>query len=190
MKSQHFRYTQVLCLVMAVLVPGCNHNRVQPITSDLYSICSDSTTRPVPAEEIAQGLLNSSEIISTCNDCHADLLPDRRRKDLTALHGKLFTLLTQESENSWCINCHFMNENDSLKLALGKSLTFSESNQVCSQCHPKKLREWEVGVHGKRMGDWGDEKKYMLRVNTDYPHRPKIKAMAPEPPPRRQDEIR
>ncbi len=189
MKVQKYVYNMALLPVILLLVMACNPRSPKPGIRDLNTLIADTLVEPEKAEEIAIAQLDSSQLISTCNECHADLPPQVRRKEITDLHRKLFTLLAQESRSDWCTNCHLINGNDSLNLAIGKSLTFSESHLICSQCHPEKLRQWEVGVHGKRLGAWGDEKIYMLRVPKNNPHPPKIRKVVPEPPPVRQEEI-
>ena len=82
-----------------------------------------------------------------------------------------------------------MNHRDSLKLASGKLLSFKESYKLCGQCHGEKLRDWKVGVHGKRTGYWNGKKEYLLCVHCHSPHSPRFKPLSPEPPPVRQEDI-
>jgi hypothetical protein len=192
MKIINYRNIKVfflLILPVAVLVSACSDKSPQEGNSDVFTLNFENAAKPAPAAEIAKDLMSSTEIISYCNDCHIDLKPDRRRQDLTDMHGKLFTLFERENDNSWCISCHKMNGRDSLNLASGKFLTFSELHQICNQCHPGKLMEWEVSVHGKKTMEWSDEKRYLLRVPMDYNHKPRFNEFTPEPPPVRQEEI-
>ena len=46
----------------------------------------------------------------------------------------------------------------------------------------KQLRDWRVGTHGKRVGNWeGGEKTYYLCVNCHNPHQPGIPGREPAP---------
>jgi hypothetical protein len=192
MKIKNYRDIKVpfmLVLSLTILVLACIDKSLQQGNSDVITLNYKDTAKPVSAVEIAKGMTSSTELISSCNDCHADLNPDRRRQDLTDMHGKLFTFFESENENSWCLSCHKMNGRDSLNLANGKFLAFTESHQICNQCHPEKLMKWEVGVHGKKTMDWSGEKKYLLRVPMDYNHSPRFNEFTPEPAPIRQEEI-
>jgi hypothetical protein len=95
-----------------------------------------------------------------------------------------------------------------LHLTSGEAIPFTESYLLCGQCHGDKLRDWRVGVHGKRVGRWDGEKTYFLCVNCHNPHTPRFKGVTevviagkktvaptltflkPEPRPRRPEEQR
>ena len=95
-----------------------------------------------------------------------------------------------------------------LHLTSGAPVPFTESYRLCGQCHGDKLRDWRVGVHGKRVGRWDGEKTYFLCVNCHNPHTPRFKGveevvvdgkqtvaptlriLKPEPRPRRPEEQR
>ena len=97
-------------------------------------------------------------------------------------------MFNHDSENRWCLDCHDLIKRDSLRLASGKLLDFKESYKLCGQCHGDKLRDWKVGVHGKRTGEWNGKKQYYLCVSCHNPHSPKFKSIKPEAPPFREDE--
>ena len=63
------------------------------------------------------------------------------------------------------------------------------NRELCGQCHGEKLRDWKVGVHGKRIGYWNGKKEYLLCVHCHNPHSPRFKELTPEPPPVRQEDI-
>ncbi len=95
-----------------------------------------------------------------------------------------------------------------LRLASGATIPFTQSYLLCGQCHGDKLRDWRMGVHGKRVGMWNGEKTYFLCVNCHNPHSPRFKGVQqvtvdgkstvaptltpvkPEPRPRRPEEMR
>ena len=130
-----------------------------------------------------------SEGIYPCNDCHKDIKPNPVRRQLVDMHDSISSIFDHDSENRWCLDCHDMNNRDYLRLANGKLLDFSESYKLCGQCHGDKLRDWKVGVHGKRTGQWNGKKQYLLCVNCHNPHSPRFKAIKPLPPPVRQEDI-
>ena len=122
-----------------------------------------------------------------CNDCHSELEPNTQRRELVEMHDDI--IFDHDSENRWCLACHNMNERDSLVLAGGKLLGFNESYKLCGQCHGPKYRDWKLGIHGKRTGEWNGQKQYLLCVHCHDPHSPKIKSLQPMPPPRRPEQI-
>ena len=105
------------------------------------------------------------------------------------MHDDISAIFDHDSENRWCLDCHDKNNRDSLKLASGKLIGFDESYKLCGQCHGDKLRDWKVGVHGKRTGEWNGRKQYLLCVHCHNPHSPKFKPVKPLPPPVRQEDI-
>jgi formate-dependent nitrite reductase cytochrome c552 subunit len=90
----------------------------------------------------------------------------------------------------WCFDCHNLADRDSLRLAGGEKVPFTESWKLCRQCHGEKGRDWKAGVHGKRTGHWDGKKQYLLCAHCHDPHSPKFKPIRPEPAPVRPDRIR
>lgn len=138
-------------------------------------------------EEIAVAPPPFSEGIFPCTDCHKDLKPNPVRRVLT-WHEDITEIFNHDSQNRWCLDCHDLNQRDSLRLASGRLLDFKESYKLCGQCHGDKLRDWKVGVHGRRTGYWNGKKEYYLCVSCHNPHSPRFKPVKPEPPPVRMEE--
>ncbi len=138
-------------------------------------------------EEIAVSPPPFSDGIFPCNDCHTNQKANPVRRKLE-WHEDITEIFDHDSENRWCLDCHDLNNRDSLRLASGKLLDFKESYKLCGQCHGDKLRDWKVGVHGRRTGNWNGEKQYYLCVSCHNPHSPKFKSLKPEPPPVKEEE--
>ena len=122
-----------------------------------------------------------------CNDCHSEIEPNTLRRELVEMHDDI--IFDHDSENRWCLACHNTIDRDSLVLAGGKLLGFDESYKLCGQCHGPKYRDWKIGIHGKRTGEWNGQKQYLLCVHCHDPHSPKIKSLKPMPAPRRPGQI-
>jgi len=122
-----------------------------------------------------------------CNDCHSEMVPNTQRRELVEMHDDI--VFDHDSENRWCLACHYTYDRDSLVLAGGKLLGFNESYKLCGQCHGPKYRDWRLGIHGKRTGEWNGQKQYLLCVSCHDPHSPKIKRIKPLPPPRKPEMI-
>lgn len=118
-----------------------------------------------------------------CSACHDYREPNPKRRELVEWHDEIVAMFHHDSENRWCLDCHDLVQRDSLRLASGKLLSFNESYKLCGQCHGDKLRDWKVGIHGKRKGFWNGEKEYLLCVHCHNPHSPKFQKLKPEPPP-------
>jgi hypothetical protein len=124
-----------------------------------------------------------SDGVFPCTDCHveADLPTNRTRRVLVDAHDDI--LLTHDEEQRWCLDCHDADNRDRLHLASGEPVGFEESYRLCGQCHGEKYRDWRVGVHGRRVGQWNGAKEYLLCVHCHSPHQPRFKALAPKPAP-------
>lgn len=130
---------------------------------------------PVPAPPF------SDEKNFPCTSCHDDTMPpDPERRELT-MHDEI--VLHHDEEHRWCLDCHDANNRDVLHLASGAPVKFTESYQLCGQCHGTQYRDWRVGIHGKRIGDWSGTKQYLLCVHCHNPHSPRFQAIEPMPPP-------
>ncbi len=140
-----------------------------------------ATVAGAPKEDFRVPPPPLTEGIFPCSECHASMEVDRRRRDLTDMHDDI--VLKHDEEHRWCLDCHAPDDRDRLRLAGGQLIGFSESYLLCGQCHGDKLRDWKVGVHGKRTGSWNGPKQYLLCAHCHDPHAPRFKPMKPEPPP-------
>lgn len=140
----------------------------------------EGKTYPVPPPPF-------SEDIFPCSDCHADMEPNPERRELVDMHEDI--ILDHAEGQRWCLDCHNLNDRDSLRLVSGEVIPFTESYRLCGQCHGDKLRDWKVGVHGKRTGYWNGEKQYLLCAHCHNPHSPSFKPLQPMPPPIRPENL-
>ncbi|MBI5508706.1 MAG: hypothetical protein HY903_08125 [Deltaproteobacteria bacterium] len=140
---------------------------------------ADAKDFPVPPPPFSEGVF-------PCSQCHADMTPDLEVRDLGEHDG---IELHHGPRDRWCFDCHNPDNRDMLRLASGRLVPFSESYRLCGQCHGDKYRDWRMGVHGKRSGEWNGKKQYLLCAHCHNPHAPRFKPLAPLPPPKRPDEI-
>ncbi|HIJ86521.1 MAG TPA: hypothetical protein HPP97_02425 [Desulfuromonadales bacterium] len=118
-----------------------------------------------------------------CSQCHKFMKPNPQPRALTEYHTEI--VLHHAESQRWCTDCHNLVNRDKLRLVSGELVDFTESFRLCGQCHGDKFRDWKVGVHGRRTGDWNGDKQYLLCVHCHNPHDPKFKALKPLPPPDR-----
>ena len=123
-----------------------------------------------------------------CSQCHAEIETNPLRREMVEMHDDI--IFDHDSENRWCLACHDSEERDSLRLASGLRISFEESYRLCGQCHGPKLRDWKLGIHGKRTGYWNGQKEYLLCVHCHNPHSPQFEKIKPMPRPLRPEELR
>lgn len=189
---------QILVILMAffmVLFFGCRSNNESESDNNKNEIQKADTGNAEfkgdgKNDQIAIEAPPFSDGIFPCSECHSSIEPNPVRRVLTDMHDSISSIFDHDSENRWCLDCHDLNVRDSLKLASGKRIGFDESYKLCGQCHGDKLRDWKVGVHGKRTGQWNGKKQYLLCVHCHNPHSPRFKPLKPLPPPVRQEDIK
>jgi hypothetical protein len=172
-------------LVCSVII-GCNETGVEKKIVYVEAQPAVKVNNAIH-EEIAVAPPPFSEGIFPCNDCHKSQKPNPVKRKLT-WHEDITEIFNHDSQNRWCLDCHDLRQRDSLRLASGQLLDFKESYKLCGQCHGDKLRDWKVGVHGRRTGYWNGKKQYFLCVSCHNPHSPRFKQVKPEPPPFREIE--
>lgn len=126
-----------------------------------------------------------------CADCHKDM-EHKPRRELTDAHTEI--KLNHGPREGWCYDCHSPTDRDKLRLASGALVDFKESYKLCGQCHGPKLRDWRLGLHGRRYGEWRGQRPgqrcNLLCAHCHDPHSPRFKSVKPLPPPERPGHIR
>ncbi len=175
-------------LVAGIFILAACHNREAGYESEMiHKVYVDKSKKPAMAEGYA--IEAPSMDFYPCNDCHADQEPNPARRELIDMHDDISGMFDHDKENRWCTDCHDLNQRDSLHLASGERIGFDVSYKLCGQCHGDKLRDWKVGVHGKRIGMWNGRKEYFLCVHCHNPHSPRFKPLEPKAPPTRPEDI-
>jgi hypothetical protein len=86
----------------------------------------EGSTYPVPPPPF-------SEDIFPCSDCHADMEPNPQRRELVDMHEDI--VLNHAEGQRWCLDCHNLDDRDTLRLISGDVIPFTESYQLCAHCH-------------------------------------------------------
>lgn len=189
MKDKPAGNLKLLILMVTLTLPffvGCNSD--QPINSE-FSKTGSENKKSLIIEEYSVPSPPFSEGTFPCTDCHANFKPNPVKRVLTDWHQDISAMFTHDSLHLWCLDCHDFKDRNYLRLASGKLLDFKESYKLCGQCHGEKYRDWRVGVHGKRTGEWNGKKEYLLCVNCHNPHYPKFQQLKPLPPPVNQEDL-
>lgn len=121
-----------------------------------------------------------------CSTCHATRPPNfaiRESADLDEFHQNLAYAHGKVS----CLSCHNSQNYDTLHLADGSSVEYSEVMTLCAQCHGPKTRDYQHGAHGGMTGYWDLSRGPRTRnncVDCHAPHAPRFPAMKPTFKPR------
>ena len=109
-------------------------------------------------------------------------LPNPEPRILTKMHTNI-TL--DHADWMWCLNCHSTYERNYLHLVTGENISFEQSYRLCGQCHGTIYRDWKMGIHGRRVGQWNGKKLYLLCVHCHDPHKPRFRKIPGKGPPQK-----
>ncbi len=118
---------------------------------------------------------------TTCATCHKSPTGDKPHPNVVLHHAE---------EQRGCLDCHDKDDRDRLHLSNGAKIPFEESFRLCGQCHGTQFRDWKIGLHGKRTGEWNGRREYRLCVSCHWPHEPRFAPMKPMPRPARPEEVK
>ena len=187
---ENIKVSVILTSLYLVLLSGCKNKESDTIELNKVNTENEVSIGTAQTNDYAVEAPPFSDGIFPCTDCHKNLIPNPVRRVLVDWHDDISAMFNHDSENRWCLDCHDLKNRDSLRLASGKLLDFKESYKLCGQCHGEKYRDWKVGVHGQRTGEWNGKKEYLLCVNCHNPHSPKFRELTPEAPPIMQKDIK
>ncbi len=144
--------------------------------------------QPVSVPKVATGLTNfhGEPVMASCVSCHATTTPNREIRAAVDLK-KFHQGLKYQHGNLTCLSCHNADNYDTLRLADGRALNFTDSMTLCSQCHGPQRRDYDMGLHGGMNGHWDLRRGGRTRntcINCHDPHVPDFPLVMPVLPPR------
>ncbi len=106
-----------------------------------------------------------------CNECHDNAKARDIQKELPSPHSTI--VMKHMADARQCYTCHDKQNRDQLRMLTGVTISFNDTPKLCGQCHPARVKDWNLGIHGKQVGSWrGTSHKYSCADCHD-PHSPK-----------------
>jgi len=187
----------VIITLICLLVPwgvAAEHKEIDGQGMAVHKEKPKAEVYPVPPPLVYQGLF-------PCQACHRSDVrgvssqlekgksflgkyirtPDPRPRILVRMHTDVSL---KHAEWHWCLNCHSTYERNSLHLITGENISFEQSHRLCGQCHGTIYRDWKIGIHGRRVGQWNGKKLYLLCAHCHDPHKPRFRKLPGKKPPR------
>lgn len=118
----------------------------------------------VPADEIDVG-----GVSLRCSECHALFESRPKPQDQLAQHGHIEL---DHGANAGCLNCHDLDDRNSLRTSGGVVVPLAESSTLCAGCHGPTWRDWQVGIHGRTEGSWDARSGLQSRLTCVACHDP------------------
>ncbi len=191
-------------IVWSLLQPSAQAGRVIDLDSFINSSNPDETAaagaapatkrysthinRPEgpPRVRIASSTPGGADQFLSCSSCHSIREPNLTNRTPADLHD-FHTELAFAHGSVSCLSCHNPDDYDSLRLADGTRVEYTEVMTLCAQCHGPQARDYERGAHGGMNGYWDLSRGSRTRnncVDCHDPHVPAFPKMKPTFKPR------
>ena len=116
-----------------------------------------------------------------CSDCHKKMEVNHRPHVMTKDHEDL--IVDHANDRLWCTDCHSGKGLDFLVSRRGNPIDMDLGYLQCGECHFDQLKDWEFGVHGRRVGLFSGERVLRTCTECHNAHQPQIKPLKPNAPP-------
>ncbi len=121
-----------------------------------------------------------------CSTCHTTRPPNVRNRTVKELDEFHVGMPFSHGSVS-CLSCHNSDDYDSLKLADGTRVEFTDVMTLCAQCHGPQMNDFQHGAHGGVNGYWDLTRGPQVKnncVDCHNPHAPQFPRMQPTFKPR------
>lgn len=182
-----------LWFVGALAMPWLQRERDRPGRGFSEKVVGDTRHPVVIRQPDGVAMVDSGKkdaqgrpVMVACATCHDTREPNFKNYQGEALKDFHKGLKYQHGDQT-CLSCHHPEDYNLLKKADGQMLEFSQSMQLCAQCHGPQYRDYQNGSHGGMTGHW-DLKQGPRERNTctdcHDPHHPKYPLVMPVFPPK------
>lgn len=139
--------------------------------------------KPAGPPTVDTGILDAhgATVMVSCSTCHTTRQPNHQNKTVKQMNEFHQGMAFAHGKVS-CLSCHNPNDYDSLKLADGSRVEFTEVMTLCAQCHGPQMKDYQHGVHGGMTGHWDLTKGPQTKnncVDCHNPHSPQFPKMQP-----------
>lgn len=184
-----------MLLPFPIIIAACAERPDSDGRVDRTKIVSRKTTRfavtirrPSGPPRTATGKqdIHGNNITVACSTCHTTRPPNHKNRvaaDLNEFHRGMKIAHGSVS----CLSCHNPNDYDSLKLADGTRVEFSNVMKLCAQCHGPQMKDYEHGAHGGMSGYWDLSRGPRVKnncIDCHNAHAPRFPKMQPKFKPR------
>lgn len=115
-----------------------------------------------------------------CMQCHQAMKPNPQPRKLASPHP---AALAHGKGRIWCLDCHQIDDRNSLHTIRGEKVDFNDAYLICGQCHFNRQKDWYFGAHGKRAVNWQGKRTLFNCTHCHDPHDPLVKPRAPSKAP-------
>ena len=148
------------------------------VKPDLHPV---SVRRPSGPPRVLLSNDSGEKLTTSCSNCHANRPADPLNTTADKL-DEFHQGLKVAHGNVACLSCHNSEDYDTLKLANGDPVEYTNVMKLCSQCHGKQANDYAHGAHGGMTGHWdltrGPRQRHNC-VDCHDPHSPEFPAMTP-----------
>jgi hypothetical protein len=110
-----------------------------------------------------------------CSNCHQWVTANPEPRKLKTPHDNFELKHGLHGHGEfWCFTCHRQDKQPGLETLEGEPVGFEHAYVVCSQCHASQARDWAMGLHGKRVGNWQGKRQVLNCTACHYQHSPAI----------------
>jgi hypothetical protein len=89
----------------------------------------------------------------SCSSCHSTREPNREIRAAEQL-AEFHQGLRFAHGGLSCLSCHNADNYETLRLADGAAVEYSNARMLCTQCHTRQGQDFERGLHGGMKGFW------------------------------------
>lgn len=135
--------------------------------------------RPVssqPGVQMAVTSFTGVPVTVSCATCHTTMPANRQLGSGGQMPVKFHQGLHYSHGGQSCLSCHNADNYDTLRLADGRSVPFSQAQQLCGQCHGPQTRDYLNGSHGGMTGYWDLSRGDRVRNTCTDCHDPHVPA--------------
>ncbi len=184
----------IIATLLAAIVVSYMHQQVISDRDDLETWSNTGKQYPVNIRKpLKMPMVDSGKVdhlgkpvMIRCNNCHDTQKTNMLTEDASQLKN-FHQKISFRHKSLKCVSCHNPDNHETLRLADGSSVSFSNVMQLCAQCHGPQYRDYRNGSHGGMNGYWDLSRGPRTRnncIDCHDPHHPAYPKVMPVFPPK------